>query len=32
LPDTALNQLFHRHAERQYEDELLFSTVVKVMA
>ena len=29
FPDKALDDLFDRTAERQYEDTLLFSTVVK---
>jgi hypothetical protein len=32
FPDEALDRLFHRSAGRQYEDKLLFSTVVRVLA
>lgn len=32
FPDKALDELFERTAERQYEDTLLFSTVVKILA
>jgi IS4 transposase len=31
FPDTALDKLFVDHARSQYEDQLLFSTVIKVM-
>jgi IS4 transposase len=32
LPPERLDELFREHAERQYEDELLFSTVVDTLA
>lgn len=32
LADTALDEIFERHAERQYTKELTFSTIVKLMA
>jgi hypothetical protein len=32
FPDQVLDQLFQRTAQRQYEDKLLFSTVVKVLS
>jgi hypothetical protein len=32
FPDRVLDQMFRRTAQRQYEDQLLFSTTVKVLA
>ena len=32
FPDEALDRLFQRSAKRQYQDKLLFSTVVRVLA
>ena len=32
FPERVLNQMFQRTAQQQYEDQLLFSTVVKVLA
>ena len=32
LPPSRLDELFREHAEQQYEDELLFSTVVQTLA
>ena len=32
FPDQVLDQMFRRTAEQQYEDQLLFSTVVQVLA
>jgi len=32
FPDQVLDQMFKRTAQRQYEDQLLFSTVVKVLS
>jgi hypothetical protein len=32
FPDRVLDQMFQRTAQQQYEDQLLFSTVVKVLA
>jgi hypothetical protein len=32
FPDQVLDQMFQRTAQRQYEDQLLFSTVVKVLS
>ena len=32
LPQSRLDELFRDHAERQYEDELLFSTVVETLS
>jgi DDE family transposase len=32
FPDTVLDRVFREHAQRQYEDQLLFSTVVKVLS
>src|ERR1700742_134332 len=32
FPDEALNRLFQQSANRQYQDKLLFSTVVKAMS
>lgn len=32
FPDQVLDQMFRRTAEEQYEDQLLFSTVVRVLA
>jgi hypothetical protein len=32
FPDDVLDQMFQRTAQHQYEDKLLFSTVVKVLS
>lgn len=32
LPSSRMDRLFREHAQNQYEDELLFSTVVEVLA